>query len=136
MARKRPKKKRGKTVSLSEPVPRPDYNKSTPRYCFRHIDPTYCARNLTKELRADLVSALEKRGSMTWSDLIFAPKHGLGQEMIPADQIKCAIPEKFQDADKFVVFRYSDRLPMVGVRAEDTFHILWVAPDYESVYDH
>ena len=60
--------------------------------------------------------ALHKRARMTWSEIILADKHGLGLETMPKDSIKPTVPEQFKDTDKFIVLRYSGRLPMVGVR--------------------
>ena len=56
--------------------------------------------------------------------------------MIRASAIKPSIPSKFDDADKFLAFRYHDKLPMVGPRIGDTFHILWIEANYGDVYDH
>lgn len=35
-----------------------------------------------------------------------------------------------------MVFRYSDRLPMAGVRVGDTFHVVWIERQYGELYDH
>ena len=73
---------------------------------------------------------------MTWEELIRADRHGLGLETLPADQIRPQIPTGFEDTRKFQVFRYSGRLPMVGTRTNDTFHVIWIEKDFGDVYDH
>ncbi len=73
---------------------------------------------------------------MTWADIKTAGRHKKGTELMPANKIKPSIPERFQDADKFLVFRYSGMLPMLGVRINDVFHVLWIESSYGQVYDH
>lgn len=51
-------------------------------------------------------------------------------------QIKAPIPPKFQDADKFVAFRYQGKLPMAGIRINDVYHVLWIEPEFNQLYDH
>jgi len=73
---------------------------------------------------------------MTWKQIKLADRHGLGSELVPAAQIRPSVPAAFEDREKFLVLRYNGTLPMVGVRAEDTFHILWIERNYGDVYDH
>ncbi len=55
---------------------------------------------------------------------------------MPKDSITEKIPVRFQDVDRFLVFRYLGKLPMVGVRVRDVLHILWIAPDFRRIYQH
>ena len=51
-------------------------------------------------------------------------------------QIKAPIPQQFGDRDKFMVFRYHGKLPMGGVRVGDVYHVLWIEPEFNRLYDH
>jgi len=73
---------------------------------------------------------------MTWEEIILSPKHGLGSETMPKDQIKVGIPKEIEDRDSFLVLRYSGKLPMIGFRSNDTFHLVWIEADFGKVYDH
>ena len=73
---------------------------------------------------------------MTWSQIVRADRHGLGLETIPANQIRPSVPSSFADAQKFLVLRYDENLPMVGSRVKETFHVLWIEANYGDVYDH
>jgi hypothetical protein len=113
-----------------------NHEKSTPRFCLRHLVNGFGVSALETSGRAAFAVALEKRAQMTWQEIKQAPKHGLGTEMIPAAQIKASIPTQFSDSERFMVFRYDGKLPMGGVRAGDTFHVLWLEPTFGALYNH
>lgn len=122
---------------LNKPSSAGSANDATPKFCLAHIVDGHCVESLPDDnKRADFALALQKRCSMTWQQITFADKHGLGLEMIDAGAIKPTVPESFSDREKFTVMRYSGLLPMVGVRVVDTFHILWIEGDFGDVYDH
>lgn len=117
----------------SEPAP---YYGRTPKFCLNHLQSGWGVTELSVSQRADFAMALEKRRSMTWQQLYEANHHGLGYEYVYAHQIKPSIPRAFQDNKKFIVFRYSGLLPMVGVRTEDLFQIVWIEKAFNELYDH
>jgi len=47
-----------------------------------------------------------------------------------------AMPRAFSDETKVMAFRYKDKLPMVGVRVDDVYHILAVERQYNELYNH
>lgn len=122
-----------KLTRLSEQV---DYNQQTPKFCLRYLHPDFDVRSLRDDKRADFAIALQNRANMTWREIIMAPRHGLGSENIPRYQIRAPIPAGFEDAEQFLVLRYSGRLPMAGVRVQDVYHILWIEPNFGDLYDH
>ena len=121
---------------LTKVVPEPNRDEATPRFCLRHLAPGYDVAALDRNARAALAMTLAQRAQLTWREIKQADRHGAGTEMIPAGQIKPTIPRHFSDADRFMVFRYHGKLPMVGVRAGDTFHILWLEAQFNDVYRH
>ena len=80
--------------------------------------------------------ALQDRARMTWLQIKMAGRHGLGSENITKGQIRATIPEAFRGTDQFMALRYHDKLPMVGVRVKDVFHVLWIEARYGDVYPH
>ena len=69
--------------------------------------------------------------------LTLQSRHGHGLEHLPVGQIKKKVPVQFSDEEKLTVFRYSSDLrPMIGVRVQDVFHILWIEKDFGDVYEH
>lgn len=137
MGRSKPPARGGQNgAPLQEPPPPQDPNKATPRFCLRHLQSGFDIEALDVQKRADFAVALQKRARMQWRDIILASRHGLGSENMPAKFIKPGIPPQFEDTDTFMVLRYSGKLPMVGVRTLDTFHIVWIEKAFGEVYDH
>lgn len=121
---------------LAQPRALPSYQDATPRFCLHHLCPEFNVSRLQNDQKAAFADALQRRASMTWNQLTLAPRHGLGLETLPSTSIRAPIPPNFADREKFIVFRYSGNLPMGGIRAEDTFHILWIEGTINSLYDH
>lgn len=137
MVRGGPPKKRAGPRKLRPAEPRPiNFDKVTPKFCLRHLHNAYCVESLPVEKRADFAMALQHRSRMTWAQIKLADRHGMGTEKIPAKRIKASIPAEFIDSDSFLVLRYSGNLPMVGIRVQDVFHVLWIECEYGQLYDH
>jgi len=131
---KAPKQVSGTVADVpSEPS---DYNKRTPVFCLHHLQKDFDVSSLSKEQQADFALSLEMRAKMTWQDIIQSGRHKLGREQLPSTAIRARIPTAFQDADKFMVLRYNGKVPMVGVRANEVFHVIWIAKNFNELYDH
>lgn len=113
-----------------------NYDASTPKFCLRHLQDGFRVSDLEKDQQQDFALALEKRCQLTWQQIITNGRHALGYEFIPANQIIPPIPTFFEDAPRFMVFRYSGLLPMAGVRSADVFHIVWIEPQFGKLYAH
>ena len=114
-----------------------DFNQKTPVFCLHHLQSGYDVKALEdKDSQAQLALTLHKCAQMRWIDIHQAGRQGAGTESIPADQIKAPIPPKFSDQEKFMAFRYKGKLPMLGVRINDVFHVLWIERQFGDVYDH
>ena len=105
-------------------------------FCFRHTVRGFDVTELDQAQKADLAETLQQRCQVTWTEINQADRHGQGTEKLPVRSIKPEIPARFQDTDKVTAFRYSDRLPMVGVRIGGVFHVLWIEKRFGRVYDH
>ncbi len=128
--------RRGPAAPLAAPTAPPDYDSETPKFCLRYLQPGFDVNALADDGRAAFAIALAKRAQMTWREITLADRHGLGSEFIPARQIKPAIPEAFQDSERFLVLRYHAKLPMAGVRVRDVLHLLWIEPRFNDLYPH
>jgi hypothetical protein len=121
---------------INLPTEEPDANKRTPKFCLKHTQSGYDVSRLTAEQKADFAMALHKRAKMTWTEIILAHKHGLGSENLPANSIKPSVPSQLEGTETFMVLRYSGKLPMVGFRSLDTFHIIWIEQAFGDLYNH
>lgn len=122
--------------TLTEPETPADYSLGSPKFCLHHADPDFDVDALDAKGAAAFARTLQRLARMSWRDLILAPRHGIGSELIPAASFKPAIPQRFKDQKKFMVFRYDGLLPMAGIRAGDVFHIIWIEPTFGKLYDH
>lgn len=117
------------------PAPR-NYDDENPKFCLHFLCDGFDVHSLTAQRQAAFAKTLQKLASSKWKDLITAPRHKQGTELIRADSIKAPIPARFQDRDKFLVFRYDGKLPMAGIRVNDVYHVLWIEPEFNRLYDH
>lgn len=131
---------RPKAASDKLPRPRPDgtadHSAGHPKFCLRFLQRGFDVECLTKDLRAAFAMTLQQRSALTWTELHQAGRHGQGYEQIPSHTLRAPMPTAFADRDRFHVFRYAGKLPMVGVRAGDVFHIVWIAAGFGDLYDH
>jgi hypothetical protein len=130
---KRPKTPKG---SFAEPPPPADYNSRTPKFCLHFLRGPFDVGALDAEKRAAFAQTLQRLASSRWQDLITAPRHGQGSELIPRGAIRAPVPPQFEGEDRFMVFRYSGMHPMAGIRIQDVYHVLWIEPEMGDLYDH
>ena len=135
------KKDRGRRPPAARRIPLPapevrNYDNETPKFCLHHVVREFDVTALSAQRQAAFARTLQRLAARRWVDLITAPRHGTGSEFIPAAQIKASIPARFQDRERFLVFRYDGRLPMAGARVDDVYHVLWIEPEFNRLYDH
>jgi len=96
----------------------------------------YCFSKLDDEDKKQFAESIYKRKNIKWKDIRTIPKHGLGTEKIPRDQIKGTIPSHItEDISDFLCFRFNGKKPMVGYREKNIFYILWFDKDF-TLYNH
>lgn len=134
--RDKPAKKAGRVVHTPEVGERVNNDDEHPKFCFRYLNTDFGVHRLHKDQQVAFAQALAEKGSMPWRMLKGAPRGGQGSELIPKGKIKAPVPPKFDNHDKFMVFRYDGTLPMVGVRVADVYHLLWLERVHGDVYDH
>jgi hypothetical protein len=113
-----------------------NYDEETPKFCLRYLRPHFDVHALTDQRKAAFAKTLQKLSALTWKQLLAAPRHGQGFELLPVSQIKPTLPPQFDGQAKVMVFRYDGRLPMAGIRANDIYHVLWIEPEFNQLYDH
>lgn len=121
---------------LAEPAEPPNYDDQTPKFCLHFLCGGFDVHALSAQRQAAFAKTLQRLASSRWKDLITAPRHAHGTELIPAREFKAPIPAQFQGQPKFMVFRYDGNLPMAGVRVRDVYHVLWIEPEFNRLYDH
>ena len=140
MGKKKPWVKKSKTTKTSgvlnsqEP---PNYDKRPPIFSLEKLqDGKYNANHLDQKHKAGFFNAMNLRKSFTWNQIMKEPRHGLGTEQIPRNQIRAGIPDFItDDVEYFLAFRYYKKHPMVGYRLKDVFFVMWFDHNF-TLYNH
>ena len=112
-----------------------DANTLKPHFSFEHLVPTYNLTPCTVDERSNFALALQLRSSMTWTEIITAPREGLGSEKISS--LKVTIPATVPSNKQglIVAFRFGGRARFLGYRDGRVFYVLWIDPKGKT-YDH
>ncbi|WP_144018398.1 hypothetical protein [Corynebacterium glutamicum] len=136
MKKKRRYRGQPPTDKPSVPPSGPPRDPSNPKISFRLIQPRWGVEELNADQARAFLLKWEKRSSMTWNEIMMAHKHGLGSETLPAKSIIPDLPEWVDSSEKLLVLRYEGRLPQVGIRIGDTFEVIWIEPEFNTLYSH
>lgn len=137
MVLRKPEPTKGKrfAAGVSAETAKVDYNRERPTFCLRFVDPNYCITCCTHDDKAAFADKVRRMSTLTWNELIQAPRHGMGLETIARKAIKGTIPSHITEDVTFIAFRFSGKKAMIGYRTEGMFHIVWFDRDY-NLYDH
>jgi hypothetical protein len=132
---KNPASRGGKISSAPTSNKRPSAQEH-PIFSLKYLKEDFCITNCTKDEQAAFALKLHLLSQATWIDLQLAPRHGIGYELIPVQQVKISIPsEVTQDIASFHVFRFSGKKAMIGFKDENTYHILGLDRNFKA-YKH
>lgn len=115
----------------------PDYDERPLLFSLEKVvGGKYCFTKLSDKDKKQFAESIYKRRDTKWKDIKHSPKHGLGTEKIPRNQIKGSIPNYItEDMNDFLVFRFNGKKPMVGYREKNIFYVLWFDLDF-TLYEH
>jgi hypothetical protein len=136
MAKNRGNKPSRPAGNLRETVQPRNYDEQTPKFCLHYLRGGFDVHALETQQQVAFAKTLQRLCRLTWRQIKLADKHGNGSELIDARSFKAPVPLTFQDAPKFLVLRYAGMLPMAGVRVDDVYHILWIEPEFNKLYNH
>lgn len=105
-----------------------------PKFSLRLLQNSCGLDKCNKDERAALIDKFAELSRLTWGQIRQAPRHGLGCETIDANSMKVPVPEDV-NKDRLIAFRFCGLAPMIGVRREATFYVLWLDRDF-SAYPH
>lgn len=110
-------------------------DKLRPVFSLRHIQQDYCISRCDQDDKVAFADQIVLLSKLTWGQIKFAPKHGLGSEKIARSSFNVPIPDSVKEDVTFLAMRYNGKKAMVGFRDRAVFHILWFDRDF-TVYDH
>lgn len=106
----------------------------TPRWCFSNLRSGWDTSCLQKDEKVLFLDHLVRRSHLTWKEIKIQPRTKLGYESISGDSIKGGIPT-LASGEVIFCFRMGDGGRFLGVRKDDTFHIIWIDCKFE-LYKH
>lgn len=126
-----PSKKQGIIKTVNYPALTFNY----PVFCFKYLHKDYHLDKCTDEEKRKLIEKIVKISSMTWEQLQFAPKHGLGSEKISPGSIRIKADSFSEEVNTLLAFRFDALKPFVGFRDGFIFYVFYIDRDF-TLYDH
>jgi hypothetical protein len=111
------------------------HNELSPVFSLRYMRNEYSLEKCEEADKIAFVIQMIKLSGMSWSEIIAAPRHGLGSEKISQNCIKTGIPNIVTQDTTLLGLRFSGKKVMVGFRDKDIFHILWFDRNFK-LYSH
>lgn len=126
--------KKGETLSITKDLfPKSIFN--YPVFCFKYLCKGYHIDDCDKDEKIKLLDKLCMFSSMTWQQIQFAPRHGLGAEKIAQGSINTGIPAHITPDVTLYALRFDGKKPIVGYKSDFIFHLLYIDRGF-TLYNH
>jgi hypothetical protein len=130
---KKPKTERGKKINPHSSKNVSDEDRH-PKFSFRLLQDTRCLSSCTKEQKAALADTLDKLSKLPWKEIRGSHRHAMGFEKIDQNSLRISVPEETKDKN-VLAFRFCGMAPMLGVKKQATFYVIWLDTTFEA-YPH
>ncbi len=90
-------------------------------------------QNCTKDELEQFTKRLRTISEMTWRQLAFAPREGLGYEQIARKDLLIPVAID-KSADVVFSFRTGDAERLIAYRDHDTLHVLWFSHAHDAYH--
>lgn len=115
------------------------FSDATPWFSHQFIcQNEFCIKKCSYEQIKNLIDKIRVLSSLEWKSIESSPRETHGFELIPVNQIKGTIPQKFSDISDIMVFRFGGNKRggrIAGTRKGNKFHILFIDHNYK-LYNH
>ncbi len=92
-----------------------------------------CLKACENRQLCDFVSRMQELSQLNWNTIDTADRHGFGYEKMRVEQLKITLNP---DIKEVLVFRYSGKLPFIGLRQGNTLQVLYLEANFGDLYDH
>lgn len=111
-------------------------NHKHPVFCFRYLHSDFDFSQCDKNELSAFLNQLSKLSKMSWQDIEFSPRHGLGTEKIDRTSIKVPVPSFItEDVSFLLAFRFQGKKPFIAYRNKFICHVIYIDPKFK-VYSH
>ncbi|MEB3162346.1 MAG: hypothetical protein VKK80_03880 [Prochlorothrix sp.] len=125
----------GKHIVTPATTPAIPPGQPKPLFSLQFLNQEYGLSACTQEEKAAFADTLYHLSQLSWTEIISAPRHGLGCEKIKRNSIRSAIPAHITEEVNFIAFRFYGKAPIVGYREGNIFHLIWLDRNFK-LYDH
>jgi len=132
--RKKKQSARGRKYDYPVPDSSPPVQ-DKPIFSFHYLQDSHCISLCNRGQKAAFADTMRLLSKLTWQEIKSSYRHGLGSEKIPRNRFYVTIPNQVADDEALLSIRFYGRAPMVGIRREQVFHIIWFDIDF-NVYNH
>ena len=105
-----------------------------PVFCLHYLDPKYCLRKCNQPERASFADTIRILSQFSWIEIIAKKTSGY-EKIINKKSIKGKLPSIINEDESIIGFHFHGKKPMLGIRRDCIFHIIWFDPRFE-LYDH
>ena len=107
-----------------------------PIFCFKHIHPEYDIDQCDDKEQIALLKQIRKLSKITWQEIEYTGRHGLGSEKIAINSLKSKCPPFItKDVDNLLALRFYGKMPFLVYRDKFLAHIIFIDPK-GKVYNH
>jgi hypothetical protein len=108
----------------------PSASDQRPLFSFYHLEDGFRVSDCQARDRGDFAVRLEELSQLTWTQIILAPRQGLGAETIKRESIRVRVPSDLTRDLRIIAFRFGSGARIVGYREDRVFHVIWVDPNH------
>jgi hypothetical protein len=107
-----------------------------PVFCFKYLHKDFHVDKCNADEKICLLEQIIKLSNLSWQEIEYSGRHGLGTEKIDKNSIRKDLPKDItEDVSYFLALRFGGKKAFVGFRNKFIFHILYIDRDF-TLYKH
>ena len=105
-----------------------------PVFCLHYLEPKYCLSKCDQPERASFADTIRILSQIPWAE-ITAKKISGFEKIINKKSIRGRLLGIINEDESIIGFHFHGKKPMLGIRRNCIFHIIWFDRRFE-LYDH
>lgn len=105
-------------------------NRLHPLFSLRHLAAGFRVSDCQRSDKAAFADRLQELAQLTWTQIMLAPRQGIGTETIDHQSVREAIPTHVTPDRTLLAIRFGDKARIIGYREDEVLHIIWIDPEH------
>lgn len=116
--------------------PQVNYNTRKPIFSFHYMKyrGAKCLSKCDSNSKGYFSEKLLEISQLTWAEITSAPRQGMGSELIPSGQFKVSLPPICTPEVSLLVFRFSSKGRIAGIRKGDIYYRVVVRQSHDLYF--